>query len=174
MNLSALLAGTDCGVRYLPFPECECCAVLYMRGPAEECGHPATVWELHNFNCTATWGQVCDHPDMLDHTDLCGKVSYEMADRLRAAGLYVSNQLENQHNGIDPYIVQGGGIGLPGSGYRDPTCNNDRIAASPNPKPFLGLEGHLPQDELMFLSIGSTERSGMADCVLVLTWTLLS
>ena len=133
---------TDCGPRVVPLPECECCAVLYMEGPGAACG-PHKMWELQDWTCSE-----CAHPELLPSTELCGKVSYNMASRLEAAGA----QPGEIAYGINWYILMGGGHELPTSGYRDPACANPLVVADPSPMPFVGLEGLRHGEEMMFLT----------------------
>ena len=79
----------------MALPQCECCAVLYMRGPGQECG-PAAMWDLQNWTCSQ-----CSHPFLLPASDLCGKVTYNMAQRLRSAGAHVDHATERAPHGVD-------------------------------------------------------------------------
>lgn len=148
----------DCGPRRVPLPDCECCAVVYARGLGQDCDR-VSMWDLKQWACVN-----CTMPELVLASDLCGKVSYDMAQRLGLAGAPVTNEQRTATNGLRQYFLDGGGreIGGPGSpgttnplgyhaGYRDPGCNNDLVVASPEPRPFLGIEGLRLSDELMFL-----------------------
>ena len=107
------------------------------------------MWDLQNWTCSQ-----CSHPFLLPASDLCGKVTYNMAQRLRSAGAHVDHATERAPHGVDSYFYNDGGYWLPNSGYRDPMCANPVIMqASPQPSPFIGLEGFPLEDELMFIHV---------------------
>eukprot|EP00322_Chrysochromulina_rotalis_P031326 CAMPEP_0115831164 /NCGR_PEP_ID=MMETSP0287-20121206/1997_1 /TAXON_ID=412157 /ORGANISM="Chrysochromulina rotalis, Strain UIO044" /LENGTH=268 /DNA_ID=CAMNT_0003284501 /DNA_START=189 /DNA_END=992 /DNA_ORIENTATION=- len=162
---------TDCGPRRVDFPPCECCAVIYSAGPGDFCGR-ASFWELNNWTCTE-----CHDPDTaVTKDELCGKVSYDMAQRFADAGLEVESYAYNgsSQGYLDHYFRDHGAVELGGrmggeaqgfsssgfpmplgyeAGYRDPVCGDSRLVASPEPTPFLGIEGLNADDELMFLHL---------------------
>mmetsp|Transcript_83857 Transcript_83857/g.167389 ORF Transcript_83857/g.167389 Transcript_83857/m.167389 type:complete len:611 (-) Transcript_83857:400-2232(-) len=155
----------DCGPRVIPYPECECCAVVYQNEPGDFCGR-VSIWELQNWTC------VDCNPDtgsqQIHKDELCGKVSFNMVARLRAAGAHVTDEHASATDGLNAFMWRGGGVELGGNafvgavtgvmhplgvfrGYRDPACDNSLLVASPDPRPFLGIEGLHKDDELMFL-----------------------
>lgn len=145
---------TDCGTREIPYPDCEYCTVLYMKGPGQQCG-VVQLWDVTYYECKIPGSPPTPCTGSLTRSDMKGKVLYNMAERFQAVGMVVDPAALNRTNGTYEYMVAGNASLYTGPSreYRDPLCNQPYVVASPNPDPFLGLEGLDHADEIMVLRI---------------------
>ena len=133
----------DCGPREIPYPDCECCAVVYAQGPGALC-RETTLWELRDWECLDCPATRIPQGGPVKRDEFCGKVSYNVADRLIDAGVDMDftkkdpEKLQKMQAIFRKVFLQGGG--RPAAEYRDPACADPFTVDKPQPSPYAGLE----------------------------------